>query len=116
MTVVHAFPDVIDQLVGVVAGGAVDEVRARRPLARLHAQQSYQAIFEPAPPPPGHDGAFSAVDRFAVATFVAALHRQPAFIAFYATGLSRAGASTACLLYTSPSPRDLSTSRMPSSS
>ena len=95
MTAVHAFPDVIDQLVGVKAGGPIDQVRARRPLARLHAQQSYQALFEPAAPPPGHDGAFSAVERFVVATFTAALHRQPAFIAFYATGLSRAGASTA---------------------
>lgn len=95
MTAVHAFPDVIDQLVGVKAGGPIDQVRARRPLARLHAQQSYQALFEPAAPPPGQDGGFSAVERFAVATFTAALHRQPAFIAFYATGLSRAGASTA---------------------
>ena len=30
-------------------------------------------------------------------------------------GPNGAGKSTACLLYTSPSPRDLSTSRMPSS-
>ena len=91
MNAVHAFPDVIDQLVGTASGGPVDEIRARRPLARLHAQQSYQALFEPAAPPPGYEGEFDAVERFAVATFVAALHRQPAFIAFYATGLSRAG-------------------------
>ena len=95
MNAVHAFPDVIDQLVGTASGGPVDEIRARRPLARLHAQQGYQALFEPAAPPPGYEGEFDAVERFAVATFVAALHRQPAFIAFYATGLSRAGASTA---------------------
>ncbi|HJS34848.1 MAG TPA: CMD domain protein [Pseudoxanthomonas sp.] len=90
-----AFPDVIDQLVGVAAGGSIDEVRARRPLARLHAQQSYQALFEPSAPPPGHDGSFSVVERFAVATFTAALHRQTAFVGFYAAGLSRAGASVA---------------------
>ena len=31
------------------------------------------------------------------------------------TAASSAGSNTTCLLYTSPSPRDLSTSRMPSS-
>ena len=34
---------------------------------------------------------------------------------FCVMGLSGSGKSTLCLLYTSPSPRDLSTSRMPSS-
>ncbi|SFM58993.1 CMD domain protein [Variovorax sp. OV329] len=91
----HAFPDVIDQLVGLQAGGPIDAIRSRRPLARLHAQQSYQALFEPAAAAPGQGSAFRAVERFAVATFVAALHKQPAFVAFYATGLARAGAPAA---------------------
>jgi len=90
----QAFPDVIDQLVGIQAGGPIDAIRSHRPLARLHAQQSYQALFEPAAAPPGQGSAFRAVERFAVATFVAALHRQTAFVAFYATGLARAGASS----------------------
>ena len=34
---------------------------------------------------------------------------------FHVVGPVRAALATACLLYTSPSPRDLSTSRMPSS-
>ena len=34
---------------------------------------------------------------------------------FYRAALNAGGASNGCLLYTSPSPRDLSTSRMPSS-
>ena len=95
MTAAHAFPDVIDQLVGLQAGGAIDAIRNRRPQARLQAQQSYQALFEPAAAPPGQGSAFSTAERFAVAAFTAALHRQPAFLAFYAAGLSRAGASTA---------------------
>lgn len=95
MTAAHAFPDVIDQLVGLQAGGPIDAIRSRRPQARLQAQQSYQALFEPAAAPTGQGTNFSAIERFAVAAFTAALHRQPAFVAFYAEGLARAGASPA---------------------
>ena len=37
------------------------------------------------------------------------------YLAFHTAEHSRFGHSLGCLLYTSPSPRDLSTSRMPSS-
>ena len=40
---------------------------------------------------------------------------RPVFKTVYADQLKQSGLSTVCLLYTSPSPRDLSTARMPSS-
>jgi CMD domain protein len=83
-------PDVIDQLAGVSRGHPLDALRARRPQSRLHSQQSYLALFEPALPP---TAAFTLVDRFAVATFVALLHGQPPATRFYADGLARLGAS-----------------------
>lgn len=91
----HAFPDVIDQLVGTQAGGPIDAIRSRRPPARLHAQQSYQALFDPAAGATGQASAFRSVERYAIATFVAALHGQPAFVDFYAAGLALSGASAA---------------------
>ena len=76
-------PDVIDQLVGTQAGSPLDQVRQHRQQARINAQQSYLALFAPAEP-----GRFSLADRFALATFVAGLHRQPAIADFYAAGLA----------------------------
>jgi CMD domain protein len=88
------FPDVIDQLAGIVRGSAGDAIRANRAEARLQAQQSYLALFEPAPaPPPEGDAAFTALERFAVAHYVACLHQQATVAAFYAAGLARAGGS-----------------------
>lgn len=76
-------PDVIDHLVGIVPGSRLDAVRAQRAQARDNAQASYLALFHPAEP-----GDVSLVERYAVAVFVAGLHRQPAIQAFYAAGLS----------------------------
>jgi len=83
-------PDVIDQLAGIEAGDLLDALRGRRPQARAHAQQSYLALFEPAPPLPGD---FTPTERFAVAAFVAGLHRHAASARFYAEGLARHGAA-----------------------
>jgi len=80
--------DVIDQLTGIQPGHAIDTIRARRAQARLHGQNSYLALFEPPLPIAGE---FTLPQRFAVATFVAALHRQPQATAFYAEGLARSG-------------------------
>ena len=76
-------PDVIDHLVGIVPGSRLDAVRAQRAQARDNAQASYLALFHPAEP-----GDVSLVERYAVAVFVAGLHRQPAIQTFYAAGLS----------------------------
>ena len=70
--------DVIDQLVGVIPGSALDIVRDGRPTARDNAQKSYEALFAPADP-----GTVLLEERFAVAYFVAALHKDEAIAAFY---------------------------------
>lgn len=91
---VSSLPDVIDQLVGIRPGDALDAVRAQRQQARLHAQQSHLALFEP------DDLAaatFTAAERHAVAVFVAGLHGQVELVAFHASALLLAGASTALL-------------------
>ena len=82
--------DVIDALVGIAPGSALDAIRARRPEARAHAQATYRALF--APDVPGH---IPAGERFAVGAFVAGLHGAAATAAFYAARLRESGASTA---------------------
>jgi len=82
------FPDLIDHLAGIEPGDALDGIRANRPQARLHAQQSYVALFDPAPPA-GDASQFAGAERFALAVFVAGLHGQADIAAFYAQGLSR---------------------------
>lgn len=80
--------DVIDALVGIEPGSALDAIRARRPQAREQAQASYRALFAPEAL-----GGVSAIDRFAVAAFVTGLHGDAPTAAFYAAGLAAAGAS-----------------------
>lgn len=76
--------DVIDRLAGIEAGSRLDGVRAGRPEARANAQKSYLALFAPADV---SDVSFE--ERFALATFVAGLHREAAALSFYRDGLSR---------------------------
>lgn len=90
-------PDVIDHLVGIAPGDALDAIRANRPQARLHAQQSYLALFEPAAPAAGDRTRFTGVERFAVAVFVAGLHGQADLAAFHAQGLARIDAPAGLL-------------------
>lgn len=75
--------DVIDTLVGITPGSALDTIRARRPEARAQAQASYRALLALEAP-----GAITAQERFAVATFVAGLHGDAATASFYAARLS----------------------------
>lgn len=75
--------DVIDQLVGVIPGSALDAVRANRQTARDNAQLSYEALFAPT-----DAGAVSLSERFAIASFVAGLHRDAATARFYADQLA----------------------------
>jgi CMD domain protein len=82
--------DVIDTLVGITPGSALDTLRARRPQARAHAQASYRALF--VPDVAGH---VTAQERFAVGAFVAGVHGDAAIAAFYAARLAESGASTA---------------------
>lgn len=75
--------DVIDQLVGVIPGSPLDAVRNGRPTARDNAQKSFEALFAPADP-----GTVSLSERFALASFVAGLHRDAEIGKFYGTQLA----------------------------
>ncbi|WP_114946140.1 CMD domain protein [Microvirga calopogonii] len=79
-------PDVIDHLAGISPGSSLDRLREQRPQARENAQKSYLALFEPEVP--GH---VTAIERYAVATFVAGLHRQSPVTEFYAASLQELG-------------------------
>lgn len=80
--------DVIDTLVGIEPGSALDAIRHRRPEARNQAQSSYRALFAPEIP-----GEVAPTERFAVAAFVTGLHGDAETAAFYAAGLAASGAS-----------------------
>lgn len=80
--------DVIDMLVGVTPGSALDAIRDRRKQAREQAQASYRALFAP-----GDMGGISAIERFAVAAFVAGLHGEAETASFYSARLAESGAS-----------------------
>jgi CMD domain protein len=78
--------DVIDHLAGIQPGSSLDTLRGQRQQARENAQKSFQALFEPEFP-----GDVTAIERYAVATFVAGLHRQPHVTGFYAAALQKLG-------------------------
>jgi CMD domain protein len=75
-------PDAIDLLSGIERGSPLDGLRAQRQAARDNAQLSHQALFASKYP-----GAFRPDERFAIAAFVAGLHRDPRTLAFYMDGL-----------------------------
>jgi CMD domain protein len=77
-------PDVIDHLVGIRPGSSLDRLRDQRPQARENAQKSYVALFHPEFP-----GDVTALERYAVAAFVAGLHQQPYVTNFYAAALQK---------------------------
>lgn len=82
--------DVIDTLVGIAPGSALDAIRGRRKQAREQAQASYRALFVPK-----DEGGVSATERFAVAVFITGLHGEAETAAFYAARLAATGASAA---------------------
>lgn len=79
--------DVIDTLVGIAPGSALDAIRARRKQARDQAQASYRALFAPA-----DAGGISVTERFAVAVFVTGLHGEAETAAYYKEQLAASGA------------------------
>lgn len=80
--------DLIDMLAGIAPGSALDKARDNRPEARRHAQVSYEALFAPS-----DFGSFGALERCAVAAFVAGLHGRPETVGYYKDRLAEAGAS-----------------------
>lgn len=81
-------PDIIDLLAGIKPGSPLDRIRTQRPETREQAQKSYLALFEPETL-----GDISLVERQAVASFVAGLHRQPDIFEFYASPLEESEAN-----------------------
>ncbi len=80
--------DIINQLAGIAAGSVLDKARDNRPEARKHAQLSYDSLFSPKNP-----GGFTALERAAIASFVAGLHGRPETADYYKQMLVSAGAS-----------------------
>jgi CMD domain protein len=74
--------DVIDALVGITPGSALDQVRARRAVARTHSQESYRVMFAPDDP-----GEVTLAERLAVGAYVTALHGDAGVAGHYATRL-----------------------------
>ncbi len=81
-----ALGDVVDALVGIVPGDALDGARARRPESRTHAQGSFEALFVPL-----DTSHVTLAERAAVALFVARLHEQPPAVGFYGSLLRETG-------------------------
>ncbi len=80
--------DVIDALIGIEPGSALDAIRNRRKQAREQAQASYRALFAPE-----DSGGVAAIERFAMAVFVTGLHGDAEIAAFYAARLAESGAA-----------------------
>lgn len=74
--------DIIDFLAGIEPGSRLDGLRAQRPETRLNVQKSYEALFEPE-----HRGGVTPAERFAVAAFVAGLHKAAAIRSYYSSKL-----------------------------
>lgn len=63
--------DLVDTLAGIGPGSSLEELRSRRPVARFHTQESYEALFGSSV-----GGAVTLAERIAVAAFVTGLHGQ----------------------------------------
>ncbi|MGC0249137.1 alkylhydroperoxidase domain protein [Pseudactinotalea sp. Z1748] len=61
--------DLVDRVLGITPGDALDRVRAVRAQAREHTQRSYQVLFDPT-----DATGISVLERFAVAAFTVTLH------------------------------------------
>jgi CMD domain protein len=85
-----AHTDVIDHLVGIAPGSALDLIRRHRTQTRDNAQASYDALFLLESP-----GAVSAVERLAVAAFVTGLTGTQAAVDFYLSQTARLNPSVA---------------------
>jgi CMD domain protein len=75
-------PDVIDTLVGIAPGSALDRVRARRPVARAQSQESWRVLFAPDDP-----GDVPLVERLALGACVTGLHGEARAAEDYAARL-----------------------------
>lgn len=80
----ETIPDIIDKLTDASGAEKLETLRARRPVTKTQAQQSYLALFEPT-----SVADVSLSERFAVATFVALLHGDAVAARHYAGLLAK---------------------------
>ena len=85
--------DVVDELVGVQEGDALDELRRRRPVTREQLQASHDALFAPI-----DDTAFPVAERLLVAAFATRSTADDATARFYADAAHRADAGRAAVV------------------
>jgi CMD domain protein len=85
-------PDIIDTLVGIKPGSALDAIRTKRLQARENAQKSYLSLFEPI-----DAGDVSLLERAAVAAFVTGLHGESPVATFYREKLAATAGGAALL-------------------
>lgn len=79
--------DAIDTLAAVAPGSFLDALRRRKPVTRDNAQASFDALFSP-----DSFGGVSAIDRAAMAAFVAGVHEDAPATQFYMARLGSSGA------------------------
>lgn len=77
--------DLIDTLVGIAPGSRLDELRAKRPVARADAQATYDGLITA----PSDLARASAVERAAIGYWVAALSQATVLAEHYAGLLAR---------------------------
>lgn len=75
--------DLIDRIVGISPGSALDAIRGARPAARTHSQESYRVLFTPDDP-----ADVTPAERFAVGAYVTGLHAAEALRAHYTAELA----------------------------
>lgn len=85
-----AITDVVDELVGVRPGGALDALRRRRPVTRDQLQASYDALFAPF-----DDADFPREERLLVAAFATRSTADDATARYYADAALGADADRA---------------------
>ncbi|WP_374976869.1 CMD domain protein [Microbacterium trichothecenolyticum] len=90
--------DVVDELVGVRPGDALDELRRRRPVTRDQLQASYDALFAPL-----DEADFPLDERLLVAAFATRSTADDATADFYADAARRADAERAAIVLTEAS-------------
>lgn len=73
--------DLIDELLAILPGDALDGIRAARPEARRNAQLSYEALLHPADASEASPG-----ERHLVAQFVTGISREPRLTDWYRAG------------------------------
>lgn len=85
MTLLKSTTDTIASLAGLDENHSLTALRARRPAALTHAQRSHDVLLsDPLPDSQTH---FVRVERYAIAAFTAALHRDNTALAEYQRAL-----------------------------